>query len=107
MPDWLKARINEEPDSDASAVSEIEYIEADNKRCYKLVRIGDDWGSFYTGWPFTSQYPVNICVRDTYKLVPSSGHNGLVGVLELRSRVHKRCLPSGSNWNEPEDCFGN
>ncbi len=116
LPPWLTPVQNAPPDGDdfhKINPTQFEYRDPDQKnRCYRLVNPNQD---FITGTeiyaPTSDNYPTRVCSYDIYHFSPSSGFNGLMGVLKLGSKVERKCMVHGvidtskTPWTQPDDCF--
>lgn len=115
LPAWLQQVRDETPDGvDASTVMQADFEYPLNHPnidyCYRLVD-PNAWGDPILFPQVAKNYPTRACNYDVYHFTPSSGYHGLLGVLQLGSKLEKKCLVHGNlnasaaSWNQPQDCF--
>ncbi|MBI4532994.1 MAG: hypothetical protein HY711_03525 [Candidatus Melainabacteria bacterium] len=110
-PAWLKAELESSSADSSAAFPDEQYLGTLQKNYYRLVDPRQDFSGADSNLPqsVSNDYPARVHNYDVYSLRPSSGYSGLLGVLELKSIIRKKCALSDrtttNEWNLPEDCF--
>lgn len=107
LPAWLNEVVARTPDSNVDGAADLAHpTNRSDETCYKMLRPTQDFPG-YQNWTFDNQYPVEACNQDLYRVIQCTGYDGLLAVVELRSKNDKKCGAGSSqdSWSEPIDCY--